>query len=290
MDNEQNIIEKLKELPYEFSSLPLSYQENREFIKKCLENKAPILEFLSDSYKNDKEIVLLAIRTNPRSTSPLYFASEALKNDDEFAKAALMYDKGAFIHISERLKFKKNIVLYAIENNCRMVLMDTCEDVKNDREVVLKAVKLDGTDIEWASNKLQKDFEVLIESAITSGSIGLHRLKKKKLPFISETDFQQLNQKDKELYIIDYLYEIGDKSKNTGKDYYQEIYFVSQKVAMAIISCNCKKESQFKSIPDLYRNDKDVVIHAIKRNPKLFEFVGERFKTDNDVLDLVSNN
>jgi hypothetical protein len=29
MENEQNIIEKLKEFPYEFSTIPLSYQENR---------------------------------------------------------------------------------------------------------------------------------------------------------------------------------------------------------------------------------------------------------------------
>jgi hypothetical protein len=33
--------------------------------------------------------------------------------------------------------------------------------------------------------------------------------------------------------------------------------------------------------------DKQLVMHAIKMNPQLFEFIDETFKTDKDVLDLL---
>jgi hypothetical protein len=314
MENEKNIIEKLKELPDEFSTLPLSKQQNREFIIKCLENKVPILEFLSDLYKNDKEIVLLAIRTNPRSTSPfnfttspLYYASEALKNDIDFVKEVFNYDKNAFPSISERLKCDKNIVLYALEclltykircnvSSCENIVFNSPgieEKYNNDRDVVMLSMKINGWEIWKASKKLQKDFDILIESALTSGTLGLHRLPQRRLPFLGEDEFQHLSKNEKESYIIEYLNKLGNSNKYYDINSYSEYYFISKKVAMAIISCHSiysKAESQlkaFNSIPEIYRNDKEVVMHAIRKNPKLFEFIDESFKKDKEVLDVL---
>ena len=156
MENEQNIIKKLKELPDEFSTLPLGYQENRDFIINCLENNAQILEFVNDQFKNDKEVVMLAIKKFERHFSALYFASEALKNDIDFVKEVLNYDENAFPHISERLKCDKNIVLYALE--CLITYRIRCninswsnnvfncpgvaEKYNNDRDVVMLSMKI----------------------------------------------------------------------------------------------------------------------------------------------------
>lgn len=234
---------------------------------------------------------MLAIKKFERHFSALYFASEALKNDIEFVKEVLKHDEKAFMHISESLKCDKNIVLYALQCNNNVLICPFVEEkYNNDRDVVMLSMKIDGWDIAKASKKLRKDFDILIESAITSGSHGLHRLPKRRLPFLGEHDFQNLGKNEKELYIIDYLYDFGDKLKSYGQNSYPEYYFISKKLALAIISCNCKKDSQlkaFNSIPNVYRNDKEVIMHAIKKKPKLFEFIDDSFKTDKEVLDLL---
>ncbi len=293
-DEDKKIINSLIVDSSKFLSFPLEEQENRDFIKHLLENRVNILEYVNDNFKNDKEIVLLAVKNTQcrGGYSAFSVASDELKNDLEFVKEVLKCDKTAFGSISENLRANKDLVLYALECKCSNILYYTSEELLNDRDVVLNAVKINfGECLDKVSKTLQKDFEILIESAIKTGNGlgGISELKRKKLPPIDDLEFEQLNQKNKELYIIRYLCGIGNFFWN---DDYIPRYFISKKVAMAIISCSSGAlsegdESRFKSIPDLYRNDKDVIMHAINKKPKLFEFIDESFKKDKDVLDLL---
>lgn len=286
-DEDKKIINSLIVDSSKFLSFPLEEQENRDFIKHLLENRVNIFEYVNDNFKNDKEIVLIAVKNTQcrGGYSAFSVASDELKNDLEFVKEVLKCDKKAFGTISENLRANKDLVLYALECKCLNILYYASEELLNDRDVVLNTVKINyGEGLDKVSKILQKDFEILIESAIRSGNSAIRELKRKKLPPIDDLEFEQLNQKNKELYIIRYLDIISDFFWD--EDQYKQRYFISKKVAMAIISCECVKESQFKSIPEVYRNDKEVVMHAIKRNPKLFEFIDDSFKDDEEVLNL----
>ena len=286
-DVEKKKINLLSNDPSKFLSFPLEEQDNREFVKYLLENRKAIFEYVNDNFKNDKEIVLLAIKnTSCRGGySAFSVASDELKNDIEFVKEILKCNKNTFGNISENLRANKDLVMYALECKCSNILYYASEELLNDKDVVLNAVKINyGEGLDKVSKILQKDFEILIESAIRSGNSAIRELKRKKLPPINDLEFEQLSQKNKELYIIRYLDIISDFFWDENQ--YNQRYFISKKVAMAIISCECVKESQYKSIPEIYRNDKEVVMHAIKRNPKLFEFIDDSFKADKEVLDL----
>lgn len=291
-DEEKKKINLLSNDPSKFLSFPLEEQNNGEFVKYLLENRKAIFEFVNDNFKNDKEIVLLAIKnTSCRGGySAFSVASDELKNDLEFVKEVLKCDKTAFGCVSENLRANKDLVMYAIECKCLNILYYASEELLNDRDVVLSAVLIGQCySLENISKILQKDFEILIESAIRAGNSAISELKKKKLPPIDDLEFEQLNQKNKELYVITYLCNIGTFFWNND---YKHRYFLSKKVAMAIITCSRNalsegNESRFKSIPDIYRFDKEVIMHAIKMNPKLFEFIDDSFKEDKEVLDLL---
>ena len=130
-----------------------------------MENRINIFEYVNDNFKNDKEIVLLAVKnTQCRSGySAFSVASDELKNDLEFVKEVIKCDKKAFASVSDNFRANKDFVMYAIKCKCGGFLSYASEELLNDRDVVWSAM-LSGeycslTDV---SKRLQKDFELLI--------------------------------------------------------------------------------------------------------------------------------
>ncbi len=66
-----------------------------------------ILKYVSDVFKNDKELVLLSVKKNG---NVLEYASDALKNDKEIVVEAIKNDPSAFQYASEKLKNDSDIL------------------------------------------------------------------------------------------------------------------------------------------------------------------------------------
>jgi len=65
--------------PIEITRIKENYN-NREYVLKAVSEQGSLLDFVEESFKDDKEIVLTAIENNPEA---LEFASDRLKVDKE---------------------------------------------------------------------------------------------------------------------------------------------------------------------------------------------------------------
>lgn len=191
-DNEEivsAVLEGFNEEVFEYASKRL--KNDRKFIESCLDKSiVNIMHFVADKFKDDRDLILKAIRVN---SSVMEIASERLKNDKNLCLVAVgNFGTGgdAYFHISEELKKDKDIILKLIETRgdffafCPEVetnkdllikafstafdrqshnlLVNTSEELKNDKEVALAAIKCYPENIYYIGEKLRKeigDFE-----------------------------------------------------------------------------------------------------------------------------------
>jgi hypothetical protein len=153
-------------------------------------NNDLILKFASKKLRNDKEIVLEAVKKNGLM---LKFASNELRNDKEIILAAIKNHAYAFEYASEELRDNKEFLLYIIKNN---ILHYAFEELRINKEIILNKIKnnnnnlnniieikeLDNynaiilennirniTFLEYASDKLKNDREIILEVVKRTG-------------------------------------------------------------------------------------------------------------------------
>ena len=115
--------------------------------------------------RNDKEVVLEAIKQNPAA---FYYASNELKNDKEVALEAIKQDELAFYFVSDALKNDKDFVLEVVKRNPAAFYFAS-DELKNDKEVVLEAIKRDGEALQYASNNLRNNKDFVLEVVKRNG-------------------------------------------------------------------------------------------------------------------------
>ena len=151
-----------------------------------------LLEKIPFDYVTDKKLMLEVIKQDAYNIindesgelryereEVLHYASEELRKDRELVLEAVKQDGNAFPYASKELWKDKAVVLAAVKNagNVLECIEDDCyyedgtlneEKLKNsmcnDREVVLAAVRQNGTALQFASEELRKDKEIALEA------------------------------------------------------------------------------------------------------------------------------
>jgi hypothetical protein len=156
---------------------------NDEFMTHCISVNPSALEFASDNLKNDKGIVLSAVR-NPYSNA-LRYASDDLKNDKDIILVAVKANSMALEYASDDLKNNKDIVLAAVRNDAEalkyasyelkndanfilesmtngiFLIKNASRELKSNKEFMLKAIKIDRTSYLYADKSLSYDKQIL---------------------------------------------------------------------------------------------------------------------------------
>ena len=120
--------------------------EYKEIVVQAVKNNGEALRYASEELRADKEFVLEAIK---HSGDASQYASRELWADKEFVLEAFKYDAGAsFRNVSEELK----------------------AELKTNEEFLLKAIKVNGLALEYASKKLRADRDVVLEAVKNNGA------------------------------------------------------------------------------------------------------------------------
>ena len=153
----KKLIERVKILSAEtFEKIPESIKRDRQClidIAKKLDSGADFDKFINPS---DREFFSEIIGVNG---SMIYFASEAIKDDDDLARKAI---KGgaSLLSVSERLRNDADFVCWAIDR-WPALFRRAGEKAQDNGTVVLAAVSKQGSALDWASERLQDDLEVV---------------------------------------------------------------------------------------------------------------------------------
>ena len=187
------------------------------------------------------------------------------------------------------------------ENGC--ALEKVSDELKDDKDVVLEAVKNNGYALEFASDRLKDDKDIAIASTIYD-DYGLtfvnddlkneleQKLDSCKLSVLLDLYFKVLDSKEDVLNIIKHLKttsiianllnaEQSELKLGELEDEFCGKYWLSGNVNSYIL----------KYASDRLKDDKDIVIEAVKNNGFALEFASDRLKNDKEiVLEAVKQN
>ena len=115
----------------------IAHAEDKEYLLKVVADKetAPFLEFATEALRDDKEIILTAVKKEGQA---LYYASEKLRDDREVVLEAVKNKGLIYKYASKRLRADKELAIEAIHNDKRAYSY-VVEELKEDESI--KAAK-----------------------------------------------------------------------------------------------------------------------------------------------------
>ena len=274
--------------------LPKGALDIKEIVMFLLSNNllSSNLEFLSDSFKDDKEIAEQALKNNG---SNIKYFSENIKNDYEIAKIAVEKDGTYISYVSEELKKNREFVKIALKQN-GYAFMDVSDYYADDREMLLFALKNLGTIYSYmlqndeyvglicfASDRLKDDEEIVIEASkedMKAFQYASKRLKSDKsfiFKLLSEiSKYSKNNPEYDELdYFIDFIFKTIDKTYKTDKDFFLKLVKIDGQL--------------LKKASSKLKNDLEIGIEAIKNDPNAVDFLSETIKNHKEIISLLKD-
>jgi hypothetical protein len=325
--NDKTVVLKALDVdPYYFESISDRLKDDKDVAKKAMEASSHFFQFLSDRLRDDDELAAKAVKDDYN----LYnFVSDRLKIDANILKLTdfkQFYDSSErdyekeFItkHKIEKPQFLKIVRILKNKNKAVPInlLLNASEEIKKDKDLVIKSVLISKSSYKHASPHLQKDMDV-IDAFIKNPNFNGNDIKQidgynkdialrivKKHPWIfASTQFTQDKDvileamKRKEYihhsilpYIPDHMKEDKDiKAVLESKSV--EHFSKKDNDNKPLIMKSVKKWNKFEFVSKRLQNDKDVVMAALKNPARrkhhptdLLKFTSDKLRTDRDVV------
>ncbi len=182
------VLKAVKNCPSAIVYASRELQVGRKFIKQAVNLNAGVIKYVSERFRNDKGIALLAIRSDREVFSSLpeemqrdadaaeaYLggklyklknAPEIIRDNRAFAIRILPMGGGLLEDFSERLRADKDVVTAAV-GSAWNALRYAAEELRGDRDVLLAAVSHDGYALQFASDKMKDDKEIVLTAIDT---------------------------------------------------------------------------------------------------------------------------
>jgi hypothetical protein len=304
---------------YYFKKFPEWAKDDEDIVLIAVSNHSNTFEHVSERLRKNRDIVLTALTKEPTFDTIKYVADQELQNDLDILKLAVKGHSQAFEYIPDQWKsnpelidiilnlkissssFKhlpveyrdnKDIAIKAINDDggCFEYLTDRLRD---DEELAIMAVKVRGRYLEYASDRIKSDKNI-VTIAIEEGS---------DIYSVIETIPEELKN-DIELAVIiasvdsRYIQYLSEEVRNNQQvieacmkerkyfsgECYQ--YFDSIYKNQRDITVRMSKGSNFPldETPDEFRNDKEIVLNAVKNNADNFDSIGSILLCDMDFL------
>jgi uncharacterized protein (UPF0262 family) len=169
-EDKQFILEAINVVPedsifYLIKNLKNDLIYDEDIALAAIKKRGTSIHNFGENIKNNRKFSLLAVQENGVALERL---NDNLKNDEDIVLAALKNKKDLkpkiiFREAGEDIKKDKEFVLRIIDN-MPDILEYVSDDLKKDKAVVIKAVKQNGMLLEWASDDLQNDKDVVTEA------------------------------------------------------------------------------------------------------------------------------
>ena len=183
-------------------------------------------------------------------------------NDREFMLALLAYNGTYLEHASEELKADKEVIMAALQSGYSLPYEHVSDTLKTDKDFLLEIVSLDAFCLEFFSEELKQDEQIVLAAAKHFGDAAL---------------------------------EFGAEKFKTNKNIITEAVKSSGK-ALSFLAENEKNDKNLvitavkhhgyalQYASEELRNDKDVVITAVGHNGNALQYASEELQNDKDVV------
>ena len=212
------------------------------------------------------------------------------KNDKEFMLALLAYNGTYLEHASDELKADKEVIMAALQSGYSLPYEHVSDALKTDKDFLLEIVSLDAYCLEFFSEELKQDEQIVLAAAKHFGDAALEfgadkfktnkniiteavKSSSKVLSFLAENE-----KNDKNLVITAVKHHGGSPLQ-----YASEQLRNDKDVVIAAITAVDQYHSTFQYASEELQNDKDVVITAVSHNGDALQYASEELQNDKDV-------
>ena len=133
-------------------------RDNKDIIKEVLKKNSTYIEYASDRLRDDDEIMGIALEKNHWN---LRFASDRIKDNKDLVISLIKKCSGVVKYASPRLQNDIDIIKECIKEYGTSVFEYTNDEIRDNREIMLEAIKVTGFNIQYASDRLRNDEELL---------------------------------------------------------------------------------------------------------------------------------
>ncbi|MDP3947814.1 MAG: DUF4116 domain-containing protein [bacterium] len=195
LGDKELVIEAVKVSGYEFEYASAELRSDKDVVLAAVKRNGHNLRFASEALRNDREVVLAAIHEDAlnsfqfvspelradkeiviealRNRGGLGLASDELRDDKEVVMEAVKVRGYQFRNASDRLRMDEEVVLEAMKSRGGVDLEDVPASFYDDKEFLLKVLKVNKGIMRRISPRLLSDKEVVLAALPGSFSRGV---------------------------------------------------------------------------------------------------------------------
>lgn len=156
-----------------------SLQGDKNLVLSAVDKNWCAIQYASKDLQNDYDVVMTAIASQKQS-SVLFIENQrrpfsVVYEEGPFGEEESYVPNGAYIQsplaYASKLRNDKEVVLAAVKKN-GLALEYASTSLKNDSQVVLEAVKENGAALQFASKELRGDRKIVFEALKTYGDVA----------------------------------------------------------------------------------------------------------------------
>lgn len=289
LSDKKIVLSVIRNYPHIFLECSDELKNNREFILKAMKINDNIFQYLPKTYKQDKEIALMAtstnyflshittkmlhdrdilkqfMKSNPRNIEYLQSSGKLsfdLFDDEELIHPFVEDEIISYSKLSKRLQNKKRFILLAIENEGLEKLFEELPlKFRKYRKIALEAIKQNENNYSYLEDNFKNNERFLLRALKENNDLARVIVKENPQIFF--------NSKLLALYIVKkYNNAISFLSEDLRND--KEI------IINAVIGA--QSSNYFNLIPKHFWNDKIVVLKAIENEENYLKFASPQIQ------------
>ena len=298
-------IEVVKNSPLGILLMDSSFQDDKELALESVKINGLSIGGFSERLKNDLDIAIAALKNDEKSYE---FIGDKIKKDEKFVMAAKQENLD-LEYIEETIENTKNVIdylfhgdlsinekediddiysdnynigMYGLEKSEYDILSDVRWNKNNDlsklseldwnnKEFVLKAIKMSAAFLEYASDRLKDDEDLVLYAVNQYGE---------------SFQFASDRLKDDRNFVLKTINCDSISSKGASFKYASERLKNDKELAIVCVT----QRGQLDSVIDKFKDDKDVVLAAVKVNGMALRNASKRLKDDEDIVKEAINN
>ena len=229
---------------------------DKEIVMAAVQQNGLALQYASDTLKADKEIVMATVQQDGLA---LQYASNTLKEDKEIVMAAVRQNGHALVYVS-KLQAGRAIVMAAVQQN-GWALRYASDSLKEDKEIVMAAVRQNGQALQHAHKKWQEDREVVMAAVQQNGQA---------LRYASDS-----LKEDKEI-VMAAVRQNGQALQHAHKKWQED-----REVVMAAVKQN---GLALQHSHEKWQGNREVVMAAVQQNGRALQYAHKKWQEDREVV------
>jgi hypothetical protein len=257
------IMELVKRQPFALMHASAGLKNHHEIVLQAVKQHGWALRYASEAMQNDHKIVMGAVKTNWYA---LKYASVAQQDSREILLEAVKEKNNSLVSVKFKTGLEALTHICASNNAIVTALSYASPALKNDRALVLKAVKRNWNALASASAALKNDREIVWEA---------FRQNPYTLSFFNSVD-------DREM-VLQAVKECGDLLQFASTELLDDREIVLEAVKQNGYALQYASEAM--------RNDHEIVLEAVKQSGYALEYASAALQDDREiVLEAVKQN